>query len=700
MASKSSPSSSSTSPALKKRQERPGFQFLKRQLQVEEWLEKVFNQKFDKANSDHFVKDQLKNGVLLCKLMLLIDERSLPHYHAKPNSPLKVRDNLFLFIEACSDIGVPKHRLFSEEDLYQGRNLIRVLDTLESLSDIACSEVGTSAESSDTKEPKRKRFAIPIEHLKDDEIDFADESMQEAEDSINQIKAPSKSVANLLDRRGSIVEKKVNLLISERGGKASEVEKAVTSLQALVRGKRVRKEYQKNARLQSFRTCVAKEILTTEELYINNLKTLIKLYKVPLTENASSKKAFITEDQVRLLFSDIEIILGYNQQLLEDMTPRIKSWSPSQCLGDIFLRITNFLKVYTGYVQNYDVALETIGICKKNPKFAAFIESCRVSPEGNLQTLEMLLINPIQRIPRYNLLLSELLKYTWKDHKDYKNLELSQARMKEVATYVNDKKREFENIAKVRQVQEEFDESLDANLVDPSRKFIRRDVVAQWTGSNDSDKKINELVLILFNDLLVVAIPREYKLKFKESFKIGRIHIHEPKLRKWTLKKNDMGKLWPKKEVKPIEESTSLSSSSSLSPSQSPTSSPSKRDSRRMSFGIFGRSMRKDSIARFYSVRNTLELNNSADENLLKVCFDSPLLHASWSEDFKATKAEVDQISKFQEEKALERALKKSENLKSDLLSKLSTTKSMEERKAEWRTSKGGGLQQSSSSHV
>lgn len=60
------------------------------------------------------------------------------------------------------------------------------------------------------------------------------------------------------------------------------------------------------------------------------------------------------------------------------------------------------------------------------------------------------------------------------------------------------------------------------NLVDPSRKFVRSDVVAQWTTSVDSDKKHNEMVLTLFNDIIVVSTMssgRRGTLKFLNSFK-------------------------------------------------------------------------------------------------------------------------------------------------------------------------------------
>lgn len=89
------------------------------------------------------------------------------------------------------------------------------------------------------------------------------------------------------------------------------------------------------------------------------------------------------------------------------------------------------------------------------------------------------------------------------------------------------------------------------------------DICAVWTGSNDTDKKHTEVVVILFNDLIIVAtqIPNKNIMKFKEAIKISKVCVFmfllipkvsykEPKMRKWTLKKNDVGKFWPKKELK------------------------------------------------------------------------------------------------------------------------------------------------------
>jgi hypothetical protein len=63
----------------------------------------------------------------------------------------------------------------------------------------------------------------------------------------------------------------------------------------------------------------------------------------------------------------------------------------------------------------------------------------------NRQSLDSFLIMPVQRIPRYILLLSELKKHTPSDHPDYPKITEAWTSMQEVANYVNEKKRESES---------------------------------------------------------------------------------------------------------------------------------------------------------------------------------------------------------------------------------------------------------------
>src|SRR3990167_8944016 len=54
------------------------------------------------------------------------------------------------------------------------------------------------------------------------------------------------------------------------------------------------------------------------------------------------------------LIADVEIIIGYSSMLLQRLEARVTQWSPSTALGDVFLQITDFMRVFNQYVQHYD----------------------------------------------------------------------------------------------------------------------------------------------------------------------------------------------------------------------------------------------------------------------------------------------------------------------------------------------------------
>ena len=62
------------------------------------------------------------------------------------------------------------------------------------------------------------------------------------------------------------------------------------------------------------------------------------------------------------------------------------------------------------------------------------------------------LIMPVQRIPRYNLLLQDLVKNTPAEHCDYTDLCKARDRIQEIALFVNEQKRVVENLAQVSEI--------------------------------------------------------------------------------------------------------------------------------------------------------------------------------------------------------------------------------------------------------
>lgn len=113
----------------------------------------------------------------------------------------------------------------------------------------------------------------------------------------------------------------------------------------------------------------------------------------PLKEQ-NTKKKLIDPQQITKIFSDIEIIYNFNKQLLEDfLEKRLAEWNPKNvtirrplfkdCKYTIIFLNSNFfflktsdspnlllirwifLKIYNGYIQNYDSAVETLNSCVK-----------------------------------------------------------------------------------------------------------------------------------------------------------------------------------------------------------------------------------------------------------------------------------------------------------------------------------------------
>lgn len=77
------------------------------------------------------------------------------------------------------------------------------------------------------------------------------------------------------------------------------------------------------------------------------------------------------------------------------------------------------MTTYTPYISNYSNFISTYAAAKSNPKFIKFEKECEKDERYKSLSLSDLAIEPIQRIPRLQLLLKELQKYTPVEDPDY-----------------------------------------------------------------------------------------------------------------------------------------------------------------------------------------------------------------------------------------------------------------------------------------
>jgi hypothetical protein len=64
---------------------------------------------------------------------------------------------------------------------------------------------------------------------------------------------------------------------------------------------------------------------------------------------AALRKAGGLDDLIRQIYGNIELIAGFNEELLSSLEQRNSGWTPQSKIGDIFLRLGPFLKMYNEY---------------------------------------------------------------------------------------------------------------------------------------------------------------------------------------------------------------------------------------------------------------------------------------------------------------------------------------------------------------
>ncbi|KAJ4453901.1 putative actin-binding protein frabin-beta [Paratrimastix pyriformis] len=278
-------------------------------------------------------------------------------------------------------------------------------------------------------------------------------------------------------------------------------EQAATRIQSKWRGLQTRMKFKKMLKQHRHRTSVAKEILETERTYVTQINQLVDLFMVPINTAASVGQFGLTPEQGAQLFSGIQTVLMINTELLGRLEERLANWGPYQKLGDIFIGLAAYLKMYSDYASNYDSASSFIRKkLMKDPIFEEFLQIQYAQPGVTLD-LESYLILPIQRIPRYNLLLQDMLAHTWPDHPDYGPLQEALEKMRETALHVDSYLRTVEVLNKVHAIQESLMGKFE-NLCVPARVFIREGAISKVSPHN-----VRRRTLFLFNDLLVYASP-------------------------------------------------------------------------------------------------------------------------------------------------------------------------------------------------
>jgi hypothetical protein len=296
---------------------------------------------------------------------------------------------------------------------------------------------------------------------------------------------------------------------------------------------------------QKKRKKILDEIVSTEESYVSSIEVLVDLWMSPIERSAnrlsekslsSSSKSigeeqpeslvsaeasklmaedasfYMTAPMCKTLFSNIKTILPLNKKFLNELQNRGKS------IGQLFVQYAPFFKMYTTYVNNFDDASKVLDKAmtdRQFKNFQKFHQDTRNDPRSKDLDLQSYLIMPVQRIPRYKLLLNELINNTEDSDPEMTHLRSAMEKISQVAVSINEDVRNVQNREQIIKLQNKFVGNYQ--LVSPGRMFVHQGPLTKLSRKETHQN----YMFLLFNDLLLYANSLGWKLVLQLDISIN-----------------------------------------------------------------------------------------------------------------------------------------------------------------------------------
>ncbi|XP_066525213.1 FYVE, RhoGEF and PH domain-containing protein 4 [Hoplias malabaricus] len=186
----------------------------------------------------------------------------------------------------------------------------------------------------------------------------------------------------------------------------------------------------------------------------------------------------------------------------------MNEWESRPWIGDVLEKLAPFLRMYAEYVKNFDNAMDLLKQwTERSAQFSDIIRDIQKQDIcGNL-TLQHHMLEPVQRVPRYELLLKDYLKRLPEDAPDHSQAQKSLQTISMAATHSNSAIRKMENLKKLLEIYEMLGGEED--IVNASNELIREGQILKLASRNTSAM---ERYLFLFNNMLLVCVPKFHLL--------------------------------------------------------------------------------------------------------------------------------------------------------------------------------------------
>ncbi|KAI5618416.1 rho guanine nucleotide exchange factor 7 isoform X1 [Silurus asotus] len=470
------------------------------------------------SDPESFLQSSLKDGVVLCRLLERLRPGSLLTVFQEPKNDGECLSNIREFLKACASYRV---ETFEADDLFQGQNFTKVLNSLVALNN-ATADTGSGSDSicaqhtslriksfdSLNCQPSRRRSSKRVRSqycILDMSENSSVQLLVKARFNFQQTNEDE-----LCFNKGDIIQ----VIRQEDGGwwegalngktgwfpsnyvkEIKGSDKPISPKPGAL--KSPPKAFETGAATKTYYNLVIQNIVQTETEYGKELQTLLSTYLRLLQPTDR-----LTVTDIAHILGNLEEISSFQQTLVQSLEECTKFPESQQRIGGFFLSLMPQMKsLYVAYCSNHPSAVNVL--TQHGEELGEFMESKGASSPGIL-ILTTNLSKPFMRLDKYPTLLKELERHMEDFHPDYPDIQKSLTAFKGLSAHCQEvrKRKELELQILNEPVRGWEGEGIKTlgNVIYMSQVFMQ----------NHGSEEKNERYLLLFPHVLLVlsASPR------------------------------------------------------------------------------------------------------------------------------------------------------------------------------------------------
>lgn len=273
------------------------------------------------------------------------------------------------------------------------------------------------------------------------------------------------------------------------------------------------------------------EILLSERRYVHHLDLIVNIFLKPL-----QKTDVLTPTEINTIFMNIEKLHALARNFLRQLEELFQE-DPlviGHRVGLLFLNTIPSWRAYSFLVNHFEGAQIQLSKCKERRSFREWMHRAESTPALEKLGLMDYLIAAAKRVPQYQLLLKAVKKHTPKASRHYQTIQTAKTMISELAGFLNDRKRAFDNMRKIELIQRSLNGKIP-NLMTVGREFVAETIVKE---EDAVARLIIDRRMFLFNDSILLATASNNK--FDRLIYLNGAEMNAKFTRKMTLRVDDI----------------------------------------------------------------------------------------------------------------------------------------------------------------